>query len=245
MRTRLAILLVACLLCSFCAAVDRERNRVRLTLDGEYGFPGHRTYGCDDEVLSTQRHQQIGGRAAVRLDTRRGGILQLDVAGLYGEVVRSDRVQVNHREYFLGVLGAKFGWNFKNAGFDLGGGVVFCDDGDSKLIPRLAVRLGRLDRVWLEAGIGPLEAPFDGRASYVGIGADGGWYRFDVGGALVGRWMLDPEDREIVLGTLDSEFFDAGFYGLFSFEVAPDVWLNLGGLGSSGYSFRLGLGFEL
>jgi hypothetical protein len=242
---RLAYLIAACLLSTFCASVDRGRTRATLSFDGEYGFPGDRDYGCDGEVLNTQRHHQIGGKATLRVETREWLIVQVDLGGLYGKLDRSQNIEVSHREYFIGLVGLKVGRNWKNAGFDFGGGVLFSEDGDTALVPRLEFRLGRLGQVWFETGIGPVHAPFDGRAGYAGIGTDGGWYRFHAGGALVRRLLLSPESGNLVGGSIESEGFDAGFYGLFSFEMAKGFFLNLGGVGSSAYSFQLGLGFEL
>jgi len=228
----------------FCAAVERK-TKVRLSLDGEYAYAGDRTYGCDNELLSTQRHHQAGGKVTLRVETRQWLILQVDAGGLYGEVARSENVTVRRRDYFIGSCGIRVGRNWKNGGFDFGGGVLFNDGGDVQLVPRLEVRLGDLERVWLESGIGPVDAPFDGRLGYVGIGADCGWYRLHAGGALVGHMLLDPESRDLMLGTVETEAFDAGFYGIFSLRLSDLLFLNVGGVGSSGYSFRLGLGLEL
>lgn len=241
---RLACLLLACLLSVFCAAVERK-TKATLSFDGEYAFPGDRTYGCDNELLSTQRHHQAGGKVTLRVETRQWVILQFDAGGLYGEVARSENVTVRRREYFIGTGGIRIGRNWKNGGFDVGGGVLFTDNGHVQLVPRIEIRLGDMERVWLESGAGPVDAPFDGRLGYIGIGADGGWYRLHAGGALVGHMLLDPENRDLMLGTVESEVFDAGFYGLFSFRLSEVFFLNIGGVGSSGYSFRLGLGLEL
>lgn len=242
---RLAYLVVACLLSTFCASVDRGRTRATLSFDAEYGFPGNRTYGCDNEVTSTQRHHQAGGKATLRVETRKGGVVQVDLGGLYGKVARSERVAVRHQGYFIGTVGGRVGMNFRNAGFDLGLGVLYDANGDAIVAPRLELRFGKLDRVWVETGAGPVDAPFDGRLAYAGLGADGGWYRLHAGAALVGRVMLDPEDGKLMLGSVESELGDAGFYGIFSFRLTDGLYLNLGGVGSSAYSFQLGLGFEL
>jgi hypothetical protein len=230
---------------TFCA-IDRGASRTTISVNGEYAHAGDRDYGCDGELLSDQRHHQGGIKAAVRYEHRGGGIAQVDGGAVFGKLDTSIDVDPLRNEYAMGVVGALLGWDFQNFGIDVGAS-IFWDSCSGEVLgfPRLNLRLGAIDKIWLETGAGPLDTPFDGRFAYGGLGFKYDWIRFNIGLAGIVRPMVDLEDNRLDLGTIADDTPDLGAYGQLSFRIGEHTFVNLGGILSENFSFQLGLSVAL
>lgn len=242
---RLAIVMTLSLMNTFCA-IDRGASRTTVSMNSEYAYAGDKDFGCDGELLSDQRHHQVGGQAAIRYEHRRGGIVQVDGGAVYGKHHRSTGIELLRDDYLMGVAGVLLGWDFKNVGVDAGVSIFWNDCvGDVLAFPRLNLRLGAIDSFWLETGIGPLDTPFDGRVIYGGLGFRYDSIRFNLGIAGIVRPMVDLEYGNLDFGTIADDSPDVGAYGQFSIRVTEHTSLNLGLIASENFSFQLGLSFNL
>ena len=247
---KLAVLILISLMNTFCAAIDRTKTDTTLTLSGGYSRAGHNTYGCEGELESEQRHHQAGGKAALRVEHRNGGVGQVDVGYAYGKSLRSRGITPQRHEYQMGTLGAMFGWDFLHGGFDVGLNILWsdCDGGCESnvlMIPRFEVRLGEIDTFWFEAGAGALDVVFDGRGLYAGLGLNTRWVDFNIGVAGVGRAMVDLRDNEMIVGSLADMSPDLGGYARLHIHLGDSVTLNLGGILAENFSLQMGLCFSL
>lgn len=248
---KLAALILISLMNTFCASIDRKKTETTFTMSSGYARAGHNTYGCEGgEIESEQRHHQGGGKAALRVEHRNGGIGQLDLGFAYGKSQRTSGIKPLRHEYLMGTLGAMFGWDFQDGGFDLGFNILWsdCDDFcDSPVlfIPRFEIRLGEIDKFWFEAGAGALDALFDGRGLYAGLGLKTSMVDLNFGVAGVGRPMVDLGTDELIVGSLADMAPDLGGYARLSIHLGESVTLNLGGILAENFSLQLGLGFRM
>jgi hypothetical protein len=242
---RLAMVMAISLMNMFCA-IDRGASRTTVSMDSEYAHAGDKVYGCEGELISDQRHHQVGGKAAVRHENRRGGLFQVDGGAVYGRHDTSVGIEPLREEYVMGTFGALLGWDFKYIGIDGGATILWeqCSE-QVQAFPRLNLRLGAIDRVWFESGIGPMDAPFDGRFLYGGVGFRSEWIDFNLGLAAIGRPMVDLEDNHLIFGTLADNGPDLGGYGRLSVHLGRHASFHAGGILSENFSFQLGLSFTL
>lgn len=247
---KLAVLISISLMNTFCAAIDRGQSKATLTLGSGYARAGHRVYGCESGLESDQRHHQVGGKAAVRYEHRNGGIGQVDLGFAYGMSDRSSGIRLLRREYVLGAFGMLFGWDFEQIGIDAGINFIWSDcaegcTGEALFMPRFNLRVGAIGTFWFETGVGSLDAPFDGRALYGGLGLHSEWVDFRIGAAGIGRPMVDLGSNEMIVGSLAQYGPDLGGYARLSIHLGKHVSINLGGILAENYSLQLGLSFNL
>jgi hypothetical protein len=245
-KRRLTVIILLSLSNTFCATIDRGRSKSSISADAEYGLAGNRSYGCGGEVLSEQRHHQVGGKVTYRYESRHGLIAQADAGALFGSLANHFGFEPTRRDYFMGSLGGLIGYDLKYVGADLGAGLLFDDRGRALLVPRFNLRLGSLNHVWFETGVGPADAPFDGRLLYGGVGLRGDNFHLDFGAAFIGRPLanLDCGYDEITLGELTDNGLDGGGYVTLTFMLGHGIGLNLGAIAAENFSARLGLRFE-
>jgi len=242
---RLTMVLTLSLMNTFCA-IDRGASRTKVSMNSEYAYAGDTVYGCEGGLINDQHHHQVGGKAAVRYEHQKGGLVQVDGGAIYGKHHRSIDINLLRDEYVMGTFGALLGWDFQNIGIDAGATVIWGDcTGQAQGFPRLNLRVGAIDRLWYEAGIGPMDAPFDGRFMYTGFGFRGEWFDLNLGVAGIGRPMVDLEDNYLIFGTLAQDGPDLGGYGQVSIHLGKHTSLNAGGILSENFSFQLGLSFTL
>ncbi|HUT99821.1 MAG TPA: hypothetical protein VM425_00110 [Myxococcota bacterium] len=245
-KRRLTVIILLSLANTFCATIDRGRSKSSISAAAEYGMAGNRSYGCGGEVLSEQRHHQIGGKVTYRYEDQHGLIAQADAGALFGSLANHFGFEPTRRDYFMGSIGGLIGYDLNYLGVDLGAGVLFDDRGRVLAVPRFNLRLGSLKNAWFETGIGPLDAPFDGRLLYGGIGLRGDIFRLNFGAAFIGRPLvnLDCGYDEITMGELTDNGLDLGGYATLTLMLGHGIGLDLGAIAAENFSGRLGLRME-
>ncbi len=249
-RYELTLLLVAALGNAFCA-IDRGASRTRVSVDGEYGYVGNRSYGCEGELLTEQFHHQVGGKAAVRYEHRHGFLAQVDGGLLYGKLASHFGFEPQARDYWMGTLGALVGYDFKYFGFDLGFTSYFDGHGFESIglpiWPRATLRAGVLEKLWGEIGVGPFDAPFDGRGMFLGLGLRQRFLDLRFGIAVLARPMMDldmGDESSFTFGQLTNEGLDVSAYAMFNVQLGLGLGLDIGAYVAETPSFKLGLSYD-
>lgn len=239
-----------------CGGVNHGADRTVVGANGYYGTAVDKHYGCEGELLNTQRHKQMGAGASIRHEFRRGGLLGASVGVLRGapqEYKQEDRHDGNESgpidmsEYTLVNGSLRLGYDFAYLGGEGGVSIIKLVDGKAAAFPWGRLKAGDMEGTWFEVGFltpNPLDS-VDVFSGGLGVRTDS--LRARVGVTFHGRairdvtWDQNGGEHKWSLGA-NAENLDGGVYGELEWVPAgSNVGLSVGGTLSAAPGFRLGL----
>lgn len=244
------------LLGASCAPVRHRKDRVVITGDGFYSDAVDANYGCEGELLERQRHRQLGGGAAAHLEYANGvtGGARLRLASSALRSYEGGDVDPDDDAHGLGALGLHVGYDFRHVGASLGvSGVTLLDFDDALLVPYGQLRVGLLERSWIEVTAGTTDPLFFTNVLGLGLGVRSQQtVRFRLGLTLFGKFLRDATEHTDADGRDQGplafgydEQSDLGAYLDLRVLTSDRGWgLDLGALIANEPSVRLGLSYS-
>lgn len=155
-----------------CATVDRGRDATSVALEGGAVYPADRTHGCEGEVLSQQRHEQIGGRVSVEHRGRHGLRAGTRLSFARGRLIEQEGLTLDEppRTYTMAGAGAWLGYDLSGLGGDLG--VNFSIRPEIEATPFVVLRAGDFGALWAELSGGFRGGLFDGQLMGVALAGE-------------------------------------------------------------------------
>lgn len=239
-----------------CAPVRHRKDRVVITGDGFYSDAVDANYGCEGELLERQRHRQLGVGATAHLEFDNGatGGATLRLASSALRSYEGSDVNPDDDAHGLGALGLHVGYDFRHVGASLGvSAVTLLDFDDALLVPYGQLRVGQLERSWIEVTAGTTDPLFFTNVLGLGLGVRSQQtVRFRLGLTLFGKPLRDAtedtdadgRDRAPLVFGYDRQS-DLGAYLDLRVLTSDRGWgLDLGALIAREPSVRLGLSYS-
>ena len=239
-------LLLACIMSTFCAGVNRE-NRVTISADGEIAYPAQKqTYGCENPTTYIQKDRQIGGTAKVRYESQNGLVVESEAGVAAGVVIEANFDGAKGRRYVQEVIGARIGYDLKYFGFDAGAKGVFNNLGPGTWFPRVNIRGGLLDTVWGEIGTDAAQDRLGGTLIGGGVGFDTSIVSGRGGAGVLVRPLTDfiPKNTRSVIWSLPDEALSVSGYANLTFHLPAGFGLTIGGIIGKAPSVTAGLSYS-
>lgn len=234
-----------CLTATCCTSL-RRAPRTTLLASGEFRKATDRSFGCGGEVLDRQRQHFAGGSVEVRQRTADGAELRAHAGLEQAQLVSYAGFEPETTEYLLYNGGGALALDGSHIGV-LAGGDFWVSSEDALFVPRLELRAGNIDSVWLEVGTGQLDGSFDWRAFYAGGRIRHDWLSFNIGVASIGSPIayLQPDEYGRVVVASRDQGWQIGPYGSVGFEVYDGVLVHAAAAGWNNYNARLMLEIQL
>ena len=234
-------------------AVPIRGPRTSVTLHGGGGRVEDTQVGCEGERLLKQEHEQSMGGVSIDYAhdafTRGASVMVLHgrVTALSGEQAEGAAASLTRSSYTLVAGGFRIGIDSRYIGGELGA-VAYVGGGDLETIPSLLLRVGDLDQVWWETGLGHVYGAFDPTLFSTVLAYREPELQFRVGIALSKQVIMDfrQDGKRIALGGSDDEGDTlAGFYARLNLRVHEGVSLTARALLGPNMQILIGASFDL